>query len=344
MRRVKSILLLGGLVAAWPLAAFAQTQSDDACKQASGGLRVIGFLSSSSPDAIARSVAAFRQGLKDAGYIEGENVIVDYRWANGDYGLLPAKAKQLVECKVALIAATGGTQSAQAAKDATRTIPILFATGFDPVKTKLVPSYARPGENATGIAMHTAARVATRRELLSKLDPQPKKIALLVNPTPAFPDQKADMEKDVGGDHLLEANSENALNAKFKEAEEKGYRAIIVSADPFFGGRRAQIVDLAARHRLPAIYPWREYVDAGGLMSYGVSITNAYRQIGLYAGRVLSGARPADLPVLDPPEPPERELEGSSRFELAINLTTARTLRLTIPPELIKRANYVVGH
>jgi putative ABC transport system substrate-binding protein len=352
MRHRDLIFLLGGLAAAWPLAAHAQPQSGDQCKQGSQDVRVIGFLNPASAEAIPQALAGFRQGLRDAGYIEDQNIIIDYRWANGRYELLPDRAKQLVDCKVELIAATGGTKSAQAAKEATAqaatdpaaTIPIVFATGFDPVKTRLVPSYDRPDGNATGIAMHTAARVETRVELLRKLVPPSQKIALLQNPSADVRSLQADLPPNLVSS-VLRASDEAALNEKFREAADNGYDGIVVSADPFLGSRRAQIVALAAQHRLRAIYPWREYVEAGGLMSYGVNFANTYRQIGLYAGRILNGAHPAGLPVLHPPDfsVREREVKETSRFELAINLTTARTLGVTLPLELIQRANHFVG-
>src|SRR6266508_3081027 len=343
MRRRKFTIFFMGLAFAWPFAIQAQAQAVDECKRASGDIPIIGFLNPAGPEAIPQGLAAFRQGLNDAGYVEGHNVIIDYRWANGNYDLLPEKAKQLVECRVALIAATGGTKSAQAAKDATKTIPIVFGTGFDPVKTKLADSYAQPGGNATGVAMHTHARVATRREMLAKMLPGPeKRIAVLQNAAADVQSQQGDLPQDLKDDHILKASSEAELEAKFAEARRNGYHGIIVAADPFFGSRRAQIVAMAARHNLPAIYPWREYVETGGLMSYGISFASAYRQIGLYAGRILNGAHPTGLPVMHPPDfnfsSSERELQATSRFELAINLTTAKALQLAVPLELVQRA------
>jgi putative ABC transport system substrate-binding protein len=348
MRRCKYTLFFIGLACAWPFPPPAQAQAVDECKRASGTIPIIGFLNPAGSESIPRGLAAFRQGLNDAGYVEGYNLIIDYRWANGNYDLLPGRARQLVECNVALIAATGGTKSAQAAKDATKTIPIVFGTGFDPVKTRLADSYTQPGGNATGIAMHTNARVATRRELLAKMLPGPqKKIAVLQNPTADVQSQQADLPRDLRDDDILKASSADDLEVKFAEAKRNGYQGIVVAADPFFGSRRAQIVALAARNGVPAIYPWREYVETGGLMSYGISFADAYRQIGLYAGRILNGAQPAGLPVIYPPDfnfsPSERELQATSHFELAINLATAKALGLGVPLELVQRANFIIG-
>jgi ABC-type uncharacterized transport system substrate-binding protein len=323
--------MLVASLATTPITAYAQGSQ---CKSAPANVPVIGFLSSVSPETMQASVAAFRQGLKDTGYVENINAVIEYRWANGNNpGVLSNLATQLINCKVAVIVTSGGTPPAEAAKKATTTIPIVFGTGFDPVRTGLVPSYDRPNMNITGVAMQTAAGVAARRELLAKLSPRIDRVGLLVNPTPALAKERVDLGKDLGGDdRILEASNDNELRDKFEEAAKaRGYNGMIVSANPFYGTRRSQIVQLAANNNLPTIYPWSEYVDAGGLISYGVSLPNTYRDLGLYAGKILNGAKPANLPIL------------TSQLEIAINLITARALGLTVPLELVKRASYVIG-
>jgi putative ABC transport system substrate-binding protein len=283
-------------------------------------------------------VAAFHQGLQDVGYVEGRNLAIEYRWAEGRYDRLPELAADLVRRKVALIAAPGGTQSALAAKAATDTIPILFSTGFDPEKTGLVPNFNRPGGNVTGASLYTVALQAKRLELLRDLAvsiSQGDTIAALLNPDAGGSEIDAkDLSNAISNSGLkllvLTANSDNDLATAFAQAN-KAAKAIVVSADSFFGSRRAQIVELAARYRLPAMYPLREYAVAGGLMSYGPSIAAAYRQIGDYAGRILKGARPAELPVQAP-----------TVFNLVVNRKAVDHLGLTMSRLMVARANEII--
>jgi ABC-type uncharacterized transport system substrate-binding protein len=333
MKRRTFLTLMGGAFA-WPLAAEAQSRR----------VPVIGFLNSGSQSAFTGLTNAFRQGLADEGFIDGQNVAMEYRWAEGDYERLPALSAELVRRGVALIAATGGTMSARAARSATSTIPILFVAGSDPIKFGLAASVSRPGGNATGVSIVTTPLVKKRLELLRELAPNITTIAMLSNPGStsfAFERELAsDNEREetasaakLAGVKLLmlEAGSDAELEQGFDAVIKDGARALVVSADPFFTDRRAAIVELAKRHALPAIYPWRQYTAAGGLASYGPSITEAYRQIGHYAGRILKGANPADLPVQIP-----------TTFELVINMETAATLGLAVSPWLLARADEVI--
>ena len=297
---------------------------------------VIGYLSGSSSGASTPFSAAFRQGLGETGYVEGQNLTIEYRWADGRYDRLPAMAAELVGRKVDLIAASSGTSPALAAKNATSTIPIVFETGADPVAQGLVATFPRPGGNLTGIAFLNVELMAKRLELLSELVPQARLIGLLVNPTnPAVETmirdvQEAALAKGVHID-IQKATAENDVDAAFATLVERHAGGLIVGADPFLGSRREQLVALAARHAVPAIYFLREFAAADGLISYGASLTGVFRQLGIDAGKILNGAKPADLPVEQP-----------TRFELVVNLKTAKALGLIVPPSILARADEVI--
>jgi putative ABC transport system substrate-binding protein len=323
-RRDFTTLVGGALV--WSLGASAQQPATP----------VIGFLSSGSPGPFRQFLDAFHQGLNEGGFVEGRNVAIEYRWAEGQFARLPELVADLVARRVSLIAATGGTVSASAAKGVTSTIPILFIGGQDPVADGIVTSLNQPGGNATGVALRTLELMTKRLELLRELVPHAAAVALLVNPTDVTNELEAKdveaMMRAIGGHMvLLKASAENDFEPTFASAARQQADALLVSANPFFTARRAQIVTLAARHGMPAAYPWREYVDAGGLMSYGPSIVGAYRQIGLYAGRILKGEKPSGLPVQMP-----------IKFELVINLKVAQALRLTVPRIMLIRADEVI--
>ena len=297
---------------------------------------LIGFLNPTSPGSLAPFVAAFRQGLSETGYVEGQNIAIEYRWAEGHTDRLPALAADLVSRKVDVIASTGGNAPALAAKNATSTIPIVFVIGSDPVADGLVASLARPGGNLTGFTLLFNELTSKRLELLSELVPQARMIALLVNPNnpeadPTISDtQNAAQAKGVHL-HILKAGTESEIDAAFSALVEVQAGALLVSANPLFDTQREQLVALASRRAVPAIYSEREFAAAGGLISYGTSRTAAYRQAGVYVGRILSGAKPADLPVQQP-----------TTFELVINLDTAKTLGLTVPPSILVRADEVI--
>ena len=325
MRRRELLLLLSGALTA-PRALGAQQKA----------MPVLGFLSSTSPGPYAPFVAAFRQGLSDTGYVEGQNVTIEYRWAEGSYDRLPALAADLVGRKVDLIAAAGGIPSALAAKTATSTIPIVFAVGTDPVGDGLVASLARPGGNLTGISFLLVELMPKRLELMSELVPRAGVIALLVNPNNANAEhiirdvQEAARTKGVQL-QILKAATEGEIDAAFATLVELKAGALIVGSDPFFNSRREQLVAQAARHAVPAIYEGRQFAAVGGLISYGTSLTAVYRQAGVYAGEILKGAKPADLPVEQP-----------TTFELVINLKTAKALGLTVPQSILARADEVI--
>jgi putative ABC transport system substrate-binding protein len=326
MNRRVFITLLGGAAVAWPFAARAQQPT----------MPVIGFLNTTSPGPLAPLLAAFRQALNNAGHVEGRNVAIEYRWAEGQYDRLPALAADLVRRNVAVIVATGGTVAGQVAKATTTTIPILFIAGFDPVQEGLVASINRPGGNATGVAVYTAELGKKRLELLRELVPGVAKIAMLVNPHSISTGiETKDLEEATRASGVqllvLEARADSDLEKAFAEAANQGAGALLVSADSFFTSRREQIVALAARHALPASYPWPQYAQVGGLMSYGSSLIWAYQQIGLYASRILKGAEPNDLPVQQP-----------TRFGMVINLNTAKALGLDVPPTLLAIADEVI--
>ena len=296
---------------------------------------VIGFLSSVSPGPLAASVAELRQGLSETGYVEGQNVAIEYRWAEGHYDRLPALAADLVGRKVDVIVASGGSPSALAAKSATSVIPIVFSVG-DPVELGLVASLARPGGNLTGVSLMTVELNPKRLELLSELVPQAKVIALLLNQNNRNTErnikdvQEAARAKGVQL-AILKAGTESEIDAAFGSLVQLRAGALVVATDPFLNSRRDQLVALASRHAVPAMYYWREFATAGGLISYGPSLTAGYRHAGVYAGKILNGAKPADLPVQQP-----------TTFELVVNLNTAKALGLTVPPSILSRADEVI--
>ncbi len=322
MKRRELMALLAGAMAC-PLRARAQQK-----------FPVIGFLSNASPVPAAPSLAAFRQGLGETGYVEGQNLAIEYRGAEGRYDGLPAMAADLVSRRVDLIVAQADV-SALAAKSATSTIPIVFIGG-DPVAVGLVASLARPGGNLTGLSIFTIELISKRFALLAELVPQARSIALLVNPNNAYAErvtrevQEAARAKGMQL-HVLKARGAAEFERAFAPLVQLRADALFVSPDAYFISRREELVALAARHAVPAIYEWREFVTAGGLISYGTSLTGVYRQIGIYAGKILKGAKPGDLPVQQP-----------TKFELVINLKTAKALGLTVPPSILVRADEVI--
>jgi putative ABC transport system substrate-binding protein len=325
MKRRAFISLLGG-AAAWPLVARAQQP----------GVPVVGFLSGRSPAESAELVKAFHRGLAETGHIEGRNVVIEFRWADGRYDRLPALATQLVARQVAVIAALGGGVAGLAAKSATSSIPIVFASGGDAVKIGLVASLNRPGGNVTGVNLIFGALGAKRLELLRALIPAAAAIAMLVNPNyPSAPTEVQDVE--TAGRNLglkigiFNARTESEIEPAFASLGEQKVGGLLVADDPFLQSQRDRLVRLVERHAVPAIYFSRDFADAGGLMSYGPSIVDAYRLVGVYTGRILKGEKPADLPVQQP-----------TKFELVINLKTAKALGIEIPPTLLARADEVI--
>jgi putative ABC transport system substrate-binding protein len=298
---------------------------------------VIGFLNAVSAEGFAERLRAFRQGLKDNGYVEGENVGIEYRWAENQIDRLPAMAIDLVHRQVAVITATGGSAPALAAKAATTTIPVVFGSPEDPVKLGLVASLSRPGGNMTGINFFTADLVAKQLGLLRELVPHAVRVAVLLNPAygtraESTVDEAEAVARVLGLQiQIFKASSAREINAVFATFLQERPDALFVAPDPFFVGRRVQLANLAARHAIPASYSNRDFPEAGGLMSYGTDISDAYRQVGIYTGRVLKGAKPADMPVAQ-----------STKFQLVINLQTALLLGLTVPPTLLARADEVI--
>ena len=325
MQRREFITLVGG-AAAWSLTARAQQQP----------MPVIGFLNVASPGALRQQIAAFREGLKESGYVEGQNVAVEYRWAEGQYERLPELAADLVRQQVSVIFVGGGAPAELAVKAATTTIPIVFSTGGDPVRSGLVASLNQPSGNITGVYHFATGLEAKRLGLLHEMLPKATPIAVLINPNYADAEnQLRDVQEAAArlGVQLVvvRANAESDFNAAFSTAVQQRSGALLVCASPFFNNRREQLVVLAARHALPTIYEWRDFAAAGGLMSYGTSLADAYRQVGVYAGQILKGAKPVDLPVVQ-----------STRFELVINLSTAKALGIEVPPTLLARADEVI--
>jgi putative ABC transport system substrate-binding protein len=297
---------------------------------------IVGFLSTRSPEESADHTAAFRRGLSEMDYFEGQNVVIEYRWANGRYERMRALASELVSLRAAVIAAVGGAPSALAANAATATIPIVFLMGDDPVKYGLVASLNRPARNVTGVSFRTGELGAKRLGLLGELVPSASVIALLLNPNnPEAEPQRQDVQTAALalGRRLLvlRASTETEIKSAFAKLIQERVGALVVENDPFFDSQRDQLMAFAARNSMPAIYHIREFPAAGGLMSYGASLTNAYREVGTYTGRILKGTKPADLPVMQ-----------STRFELVINLKTAKALGLTIPQSLLLRADEVI--
>jgi putative tryptophan/tyrosine transport system substrate-binding protein len=326
MKRREFITLLGGAAAAWPIAARAQQPK----------LPVIGFMSSRSAKDSVELLQSFHRGLREAGYVEGQNVAIEHRWAEGRYERLPELAAELVNRQVAVIAAFGGGPSARAAKAATLTIPIVISIGDDPIEAGFVKSLNRPDGNITGVMLFTSVIGSKRLGLLRELVPQGGAIALLANlATTSGQTQKRDIEKTAHeiGQRLvvMDARTDDDFDKAFATFARERVAALMVAADPFFDTRRDRIIELVAKHRWPAIYQFRDYVLAGGLMSYGASILETYFQNGVYVGRILGGAKPADMPILLP-----------TKFELVINMKTANAIGVAIPPGVLAIADEVI--
>jgi putative tryptophan/tyrosine transport system substrate-binding protein len=325
MRRRKFISLFGG-AAAWPLAARAQQPV----------VPVIGSLNSGSPEAFVNNVAAFRRGLNENGFVEGRNVAIEYRWADGQYDRLPELAADLVRHQVSVIAASGTSAPGLAAKAATSAIPIVFQTGGDPVQDGLVTSLNRPGGNVTGVSRLSVTLEPKRLELLRQLAPKATVIALLINPTNPRSElvvqQMEDAARELGlGLHVLKAATEGELDNVFASLPQLGVGALLVAQEPSYNRWRGQIIALASKYAIPAMYAIRDYPAVGGLVSYAASVTDQMRQVGVYVGRILKGDKPADLPVIQP-----------TKFELVINLKTARALNLQVPDKLLALADEVI--
>jgi putative tryptophan/tyrosine transport system substrate-binding protein len=326
VKRREFITLLGGAAAAWPLAARAQQAA----------VPMVGYLSAHLPGASARLTAAFRQGLKDSGYVEGENVTIIYRWAEGQWDRGPVLANELLHQRVAVIAAFGNS-AALAAKAVTTTIPIVFSSGENPVRLGLVASLSQPGGNLTGVNTFATELATKRLGLLREMVPGAARVAVLVSPSSAVSSEST--VRDTSGAaramglqvQVLNADTSQEIDAAFTRLARERSDALYVDSSPFFDSRRAQLVNLASRLAVPAIYFDRVFAEVGGLMSYGASVADAYRQVGLYTARILKGTKPADLPVVQ-----------SSKFELVINHQTARMLGLTVPPSLLATADEVI--
>ena len=327
MRRREFISLLGAAAAAWPLTARAQQPA----------LPVVGFFQGGSADANARNLAAFRKGLNETGYVEGQNVTIEYHWLEGQYGRVPALVADLVRRRVAVIAIPGSLPATLAAKAATATIPIVFGVPRDPVRLGLVASLARPGGNATGINFFTAEIVAKRLRLLHDLVPKAVRLAVLVNPANASIAESTLREVQEAAPTIglqiqkLNASTIGEIDAAFVALARDRPDALFVAADGFFAGRAVQFATLTVRNNIPATYGSRDYAAAGGLMSYGTDLADMFRQVGVYTGKILKGAKPADLPVVQ-----------STKFEFVINLQTARALGIEVPPGLLSIADEVI--
>ena len=326
MKRRDFITLLGGAASAWPLAARAQQPATS----------TIGFVSSRAPGESAGVVAAFRQGLGEAGFVEGQNLAIAFRWAEGRYDRLPALVAELVNLRVAVLFAAGGTPSALAAKEATSTIPVVFSAVNDPVRLGLVPSLNRPGGNVTGMSLLNPELVAKSAQFLKEAVPAAAVIAFLVNPSgPSAEIYGKEVPATVRAlgiqIRVLNASTEHDLDESFASLGKLGVSGLVVPAEPFFDSQRERIVSLAVQHAVPMISSLREYVVAGGLMSYGPSLPDSYRRAGIYVGRVLKGEKPADLPVMQP-----------TKFDLVINAKTAKTLGLKLPDNVLALADEVI--
>jgi ABC-type uncharacterized transport system substrate-binding protein len=326
MRRREFITLLGGAAAAWPLAARAQQPA----------ITMIGFLSSAKAATFTPYLAGFRSGLQDTGYVEGRNVAIEYRWAEGDYGRLPEQAADLARQQVAIVVASGGAVAALAARAATATIPIVFVIGDDPVRYGLVTSLNRPGGNITGLSLFISTLMAKRLELLSEMIPGTATIAMIVNPNNLNADlETRNMEEAARASarelRVIKVSTTAEIDSGFAALAQQHIGALLVGTDTFFFSQGDQIITLAARHRIPTIYFVRAFAAAGGLLSYGPNFANEWRQAGIYVGRILKGAKPSELPVLQP-----------TKFELVINLKTAKALGLELPTTLLARADEVI--
>jgi putative tryptophan/tyrosine transport system substrate-binding protein len=327
IRRREFITLIGGAAATLPIAAWAQQAT----------MRVVGFLGAASPETSADRLRAFRQGLKEAGFVEGENVVIEYRWADNQFGRLPALAAELVRRPVIAIVTSGGSPPALAAKAATATIPIIFIVPMDPVRLGLVASLAQPGGNATGINFFSEELTAKRLGLLRELVPGMARVAVLANPSNAAATETVLRDVEAAARamglqiQVVNADTSREIDAAFATFGRERPDALFVIGGPFLLSRRVQLALLAARHAIPASYGSREYAEIGGLTSYGASLIDAHRQAGVYAGRILTGAKPAEVPVMQ-----------STRFELVINLPAAKALGLEVPPTLLARADKVI--
>jgi putative tryptophan/tyrosine transport system substrate-binding protein len=325
MRRREFITLLGGAAAAWPLAARAQQRATP----------VIGFLYGGSPEPSAHLVAAFRKGLSETGYVEGQNVAIEFRWARNEIDRLPELAADLVQRRVVVIVAPGSTPAALAAKAATTTIPIVFSAGIDPVQAGLVTSFNQPGGNVTGISSMNMELVSKRLGLLHELAPNAQRLAALLVDSPAYQPLLHDVQAGAASIgrpiEIFLASTSGEIDAAFAGMVQKRIEALVLTPGALFNNNRVQLATLTARHALPAIFSSREFAEAGGLMSYGPSITDEFRQTGIYCGRVLKGEKPADLPIM-----------RATKFEFIINLQTARALGLEVPPTLLARADEVI--
>jgi putative tryptophan/tyrosine transport system substrate-binding protein len=326
MKRREFMIALSGAAALWPFETSAQQPL----------LPIIGYMSSRSAGDSVSLVAAFRKGLSEAGFVDGQNVTIEYRWAEGQYDRLPAMAAELIRIGSALLVTTGGEPSAFAAKAATSTIPIVFTTGGDPVKNGLVESLNRPGGNATGVSLLTTAPESKRLGLLHELVPDTKIVGVLIDPNYQEAEAQARELREAAGKinqriHIAFAGNDSELESAFETIVQAQADAFLVCSDPFFDTRGDRIVGFATQRRMPAVYQFREYAVRGGLMSYGISLPEGYRQVGVYAGKVLKGTKPADLPIVQ-----------SIKFEFVINLKAAKTLGLEVPPMLLARADEVI--